>query len=83
MQRADQIVVRFLRLVVERRALLQQCRQSGRRQRSLFLELGKLLGQPDQVAAVAVGHGEQRLPARLVDRELTAQSLLDPRHQGL
>ena len=80
-QGADQVVVGFLRLVVERRPLLQKRRQPGRRHRPLVLELGELLGQADQVAAVAVGHGEQRLPPLLVDRQLLGQHLLDPRQQ--
>ena len=76
-QRADQVVVRFLRLVVERRALLQQRRQPVRRQRRGLADLPELLGQRDQVAAVAVGHREHRCPPLGVDRQLAAERRLD------
>ena len=54
----------FLRLVVERRALLQQRRQTRRRQRPLLLEPGSCSASVIRVAAVAVGHGEHRVRPR-------------------
>ena len=73
--------MRFLPLVVERRALLQQRRQPRRRHRPLVLQLCELLGESDHVAAVAVGHGEQGLPALLVDRQFPPERFLGPREQ--
>ena len=65
MKRADQIVMRFLRFIVERRAFLNSLGQICDVQRIVRIEQHDLFDQIQQVPTVAVRHDGQRA-ARLV-----------------
>ena len=59
MQRADQIVVSFLGFVVDRCALLDDARQRAGIQRIARAQLEEFLCEIEQVAPIAIGHGDQ------------------------
>ena len=72
-QRADQIVVAVLRLVVDRRAALHDLLQGGDVE-DLAGAGGapNLFGERERGAAVAVGHADQRSARLVIERQLLA-----------
>jgi hypothetical protein len=82
MQRRDQVVVLLAVLVVGRPALLQELAQLRGVQRRVRADRQQGLGQGQQVAAVAVGHGDQGEAGVGVQRQLAALGLLGLGQQG-
>ena len=72
-QRADQVVVTLLRLVVERRPALHEPGELVGSERLLRLELRDLVSQVEQEPAVAIGHGAQGRTGFVGQRQSTAQ----------
>ncbi len=83
MQGGDQVVVLLAVLVVGGAALLQHLAQLGRRERLGDPNVEQGLGQGQQVAAVAVGHGDHRLARGVVERQGSALMRLGLVQQGL
>ena len=82
-QRADQVVVTLLGLVVERRPVLHDARQFLRPEQAFRRQPRQLLDEVEEKTSVAVGHGAQRGAAVFGQRQGVAEVLFGAAKQGL